>query len=71
MKKRNLLFDFNVISTKVERLIGKCETFKKYSDGSTAKTVDEDFRSLPTRRSMDAKDWTEQTFYFILPALRT
>ena len=60
MKKRNSLFNFNVIrsnpSVKVERLTGKRETFKKYSDGSTAKIVDEDFRSLPTRSSMDAKD---------------
>ena len=69
VKKRNSLFDFNVIRSdppiEVERLTGKRETFKKYSDGSTAKIVDEDFRSLPTRSSMDEKDWTgKTTFYF-------
>ena len=69
VKKRNSLFDFNVIRSdppmEVERLTGRRETFKKYSDGSTAKIVDEDFRSLPTRSSMDAKDWTgKTTFYF-------
>ena len=54
MKKRNLLFDFNVIrspSIRVERLTGKRA---------------EDFRLLPTRSSMDEKDWTgKTTFYFI------
>ena len=69
VKKRNSLFNFNVICSdppiKVKRLTGKRETFKKYFDGSTAKIVDEDFRLLPTRSSMDAKDWTgKTTFYF-------
>ena len=69
VKKRNSLFDFNVIRSdppiEVERLTGKRETLKKYSDGSTFKVIDPDFRSLPTRSNIDAKDWTgTTTFYF-------
>ena len=74
MKKRNSLFDFNVIRSdppiEVERLTGKRETFKKYSDGSTAKIVDEDFCPQGVAW-MQKIGQARQHSTSILPALRT
>ena len=70
-KKRNSLFDFNVIRNdppiEVERLTGKREIFKKYSDGSISKVIDPDFRSLLTRSNIDDKDWTGATTFYFAP----
>ena len=74
MKKRNCLFDFSSMRSPppldVDRLTGKRETFKKYSDGSTSRSVDADFRQVPTRSGMDPKDWTGATTFYVPPRLR-
>ena len=55
VKKRNCLFDFSSMRSPppldVDRLTGERETFKKYSDGSTSRIVDADFRQVPTREA--------------------
>ena len=58
IRKRTVFWDFSNVKGKarihVSTLTGKRETFKRHSDGSNKKIVDEDFEKHPTRSRIDS-----------------
>ena len=74
IRKRTVFFDFSNVRGKpaidVSKLTGKRETFTQYSDGSSKKIVDEDFKKRPIRSRIDPKEWTGTTTFFFTPKVR-